>query len=342
MQSKFIIRLVEFINCINMFELEKDIFSFSALTAFNDVCIKVFQYQYQNNKIYQKWLKLLGVEEDAVRSFEQISFMPISFFKFHKIISGNFSVEKVFRSSRTTGDTASQHFVCKLSVYEESFLKSFQKFYGSIDDYCILALLPGYLERDDSSLVYMTNILIQQSQYAGSGFYLKYNDDLFRAAKCAEKDNKKILLLGVTYALLDLPDDFVFKNMIVMETGGMKGKRKEMIKQELHEVLKKKYNVDAIHAEYGMTELLSQAYSKGHGRYYCPPWMKILITDVNQPQQLLPLEKTGRINVIDLANIYSCAFIATDDLGKVYPDGGFEILGRADNSETRGCNLMIQ
>lgn len=325
-----------------MFFRKKNIFEINDSAIFNNACLDIFRFQYNNNFVYQKWLNLLEVNINDIKFYEQIPFMPISFFKYHQIVCGNLSFEKIFRSSRTTGETASQHFVCRTSVYEESFVKCFQKFYGNIGDYCILALLPGYLERDDSSLVYMTKMLIQKSQYAGSGFYLNYTDDLFRAALCAEKDNKKILLLGVTYALLDLPENLIFKNLIVMETGGMKGKRKDMIKEELYEILKNKFQVEQIHSEYGMTELLSQAYSKGQGRYYCPPWMKIIITEINQPQQLLALEKTGRINVIDLANMYSCSFIATDDLGKLYPDGSFEILGRLDNSDIRGCNLMIQ
>lgn len=251
-------------------------------------------------------------------------------------------IEKSFSSSGTTGSVTSKHLVTDLSIYEESYLKGFQHFYGNVEDYVILALLPSYLERDGSSLIYMVDDLIQKSKHPESGFYLDNLKDLSETLNKLEAEKQKTLLIGVSFALLDVVEQFQFnlKHTIVMETGGMKGRRKEIIRQELHDRLKAGFGVNQIHSEYGMTELLSQAYSKGNGLFECPPWMKIIARDTEDALTLLPPSKTGGINIIDLANINSCAFIATQDLGKTYENNLFEIIGRFDNSDIRGCNLM--
>ena len=237
----------------------------------------------------------------------------------------------------------SKHLVTDVSWYEESFRRAFEIFYGDIRDYCILALLPSYLEREGSSLIYMAEDLVKRSNNPDSGFYLYNHDELYQQLKKQQDAKKPTLLIGVTFALLDFVEQYPidFPELIVMETGGMKGRRKEMIREELHQTLCNGFGVDAIHSEYGMTELLSQAYSKGNGIFQCPPWMKIITRDTNDPISSLGNEKTGGINVIDLANINSCSFIATQDLGKVYADGSFEVLGRFDDSDIRGCNLLI-
>ena len=273
---------------------------------------------------------------------EQIPFLPIKFFKSHQVITGDNSPEIVFNSSGTTGQLTSKHYVANTSVYKTSFLKTFEQFYGSPEDYCILALLPSYLEREGSSLVYMVHDLIVKSGHPDSGFYLHEHGKLAQKLKELDSKGVKILLIGVSFALLDLVSNYSFslKNTIIMETGGMKGRKKEMIREELHGILKAGFGVGEIHSEYGMTELLSQAYSLGKGSFECPPWMRVLIRDPEDPLTLLPDGKSGGVNIIDLANLHSCSFIATQDLGKLYPDGSFEILGRFDHSDLRGCNLM--
>lgn len=319
------------------------IFKIKNEEEFTVLALETFRFQAKNNLVYKEYLSHLKVNVDEVESVMDIPFLPIQFFKSHKVISGLNTVKQIFLSSGTTGTNQSKHFVTDLSLYENSYLKGFAQFYGDIQDVVVLALLPSYLEREGSSLVFMVEDLIQKSEQAESGFYL---NDLERLAKTLiELDSmgKKVLLIGVSFALLDLIEQYKFslKNTIVMETGGMKGKRKEMIREELHTVLKEGFGVDVIHSEYGMTELLSQGYSFGNGIFNCPPWMKILIRDTEDPFSLLPSGKSGGMNVIDLANRNSCSFIATQDLGKVYADASFEILGRFDNSDIRGCNLLI-
>jgi phenylacetate-coenzyme A ligase PaaK-like adenylate-forming protein len=322
---------------------KQQVFSINNEHQFIDAALQIFRFQAQNCTVYHEFITNLRVDADAVKRIEQIPFLPISFFKSHKIISNTHEPQVTFTSSGTTGTINSRHLVTDLSWYEESFRKAFHIFYGDIKDYCILALLPSYLEREGSSLIYMAEDLVAQSENPDSGFFLYNHDDLFQQLKKQQQSNKPTILIGVTFALLDFVEHYPvnFPELIIMETGGMKGRRKEMIREELHQVLGKGFGVDAIHSEYGMTELLSQAYSKGDGLFNCPPWMKVITRDTNDPISNLDNEKTGGINVIDLANINSCSFIATQDLGKVYADGSFEVLGRFDNSDIRGCNLLI-
>ena len=322
--------------------LENKIFTITTNEEFNAIALEVFQFQYKNVKVYQEFCDLLNVKPSSVKTLKDIPFLPISFFKSHRVITKNSTYEKIFTSSGTTGSITSKHYISNLNLYNESFFKAFTQFFGEVENLCILALLPSYLERDGSSLVYMVDALIKQSNNTHSGFYLNNTSDLIEKLEFIEKTHQKTLLLGVSYALLDLIEakQFQLKNTIIMETGGMKGRRREMIKQELHSILKKGFGVSQIYSEYGMTELLSQAYSKGNGIFTCAPWMKVLTRDTEDAQTYIT-KKTGGINVIDLANIHSCSFIATQDLGKVYKDGSFEILGRFDDSDIRGCNLMV-
>lgn len=322
---------------------KKNIFNISNRVDFEKVSIEIFKFQATNNLVYSSFLNYLNVDVNSVKNIYQIPFLPIQFFKSHKIVSSKNKVEQIFLSSGTTGMQQSKHYVTDIEFYEQSFKKGFNSFYGNIEDYTILALLPSYLERKGSSLIYMVDNLIKDSKKLESGFYLHNLKELANKLISLNKANQKVLLIGVTYALLDLIElqKFDLKNTIVMETGGMKGQRKEMIREELHQVLCKGFGVKLIHSEYGMTELLSQAYSKGSGIFECPPWMKILIRDTEDPFTFLPNEKSGGINVIDLANINSCSFIATQDLGKTHQNNSFEVLGRFDNSDIRGCNLMV-
>jgi phenylacetate-coenzyme A ligase PaaK-like adenylate-forming protein len=325
------------------------IFKIKSSGDFKRLSLDIFKYQANENEVYKRYLNSLKTNIDEIKNLEQIPFLPIEFFKTHKIITGQKHSDSdliSFSSSGTTGMSQSQHFVSDISIYEKSYLKAFEIFYGDVKDYCILALLPSYIERDGSSLIYMANDLIKKSKHADSGFYLNNYEELNSKLNALLKNGQKVILLGVTYALLDFTELFsidksITRNLIVMETGGMKGKRKEMVREELHEILCKGFGVENIHSEYGMTELLSQAYSKGKGIFNCPPWMRILIRDTNDPFAFLPNNKTGGINVIDLANIYSCSFLATQDLGKTFSDNSFEVLGRFDNSDIRGCNLLV-
>ena len=305
--------------------------------------MEVFNFQYSNNPVYRKFCELLKIIPKQIHEISKIPFLPIQFFKSHQILSSKNKIEKTFTSSGTTGTETSKHYVTDLSLYETSFIKSFRHFYGDIKNYVVLALLPSYLEREGSSLIYMANYLIEKSGHPQSGFYLNNLTELKNTLVTLDKAGKKVFLIGVSFALLDLVEthQFKLKNTVVMETGGMKGRRKEMIREELHQILKEGFGVDQIHSEYGMTELLSQAYSKGNGVFECPSWMQILIRDPEDALAYLSPGKTGGINVIDLANLYSCAFIATQDLGKQYTDGSIEILGRFDSSDIRGCNLLI-
>lgn len=326
---------------MNLDELKHKIFEINTINEFNETALAIFHFQVAQNPVYNKYVSLIKTNIEEIRHFSQIPFLPIEFFKTHQILSSANLPEIIFSSSGTTGSTVSKHLVSDLSLYIKSFTRSFENFYGNPEDFTILALLPSYLERKDSSLVFMTEKLIGLSKNTSSGFYLNNDEQLVKML--AVPSGKKILLIGVTFALLDLATKFDIPEFrgIVMETGGMKGKRAEMIREEMHEVLKTGFHVSIIHSEYGMTELLSQAYSKGDGIFKTPPWMKILIRDTNDPKTLLPEEKTGGINVIDLANLYSCSFIATQDLGKTHSEGTFEVLGRFDNSDIRGCNLMV-
>lgn len=303
----------------------------------------MFRYQYENNVVYREFCDFLKVEKGTVKSIEQIPFLPIQFFKSHVVLSSTNEIQQTFTSSGTTGMNTSKHLVTDISLYEESYRNAFSEFYGNIEDYAVLALLPSYLEREGSSLIYMVNDLIKRSNDSNSGFYLHNYNELI--AKLIELDasGQNVLLIGVTYALLDLIEKqkFELKNTIIMETGGMKGQRKEMIREELHDILCNGFGVKSIHSEYGMTELLSQAYSLGNGIFECPNWMSVLIRDTEDALSYVDNGKTGGINVIDLANINSCSFIATQDLGKKHLNNSFEVLGRFDNSDIRGCNLMV-
>ncbi|MBD3581975.1 LuxE/PaaK family acyltransferase [Flavobacterium selenitireducens] len=320
-----------------------DIFNISSQKQFDKIALKVFRYQYENNAVYREFCNFLGTEIHLVKSLAQIPFLPIQFFKSRDVITGNGQVQETFTSSGTTGAITSKHLVTDVSLYERSFRQAFSQFYGNIEDYVVLALLPSYLDREGSSLIYMVNDLIEGSNNPDSGFYLNNYDELIQKLTSLDMSGKNVLLIGVTYALLDLVEmqQFELQNTVIMETGGMKGKRKEMIREELHDILCKGFGVSSIHSEYGMTELLSQAYSLGEGIFECPNWMQILTRDTEDALSYVDPGKTGGVNVIDLANINSCAFIATQDLGKKYPDGSFEILGRFDNSDIRGCNLMV-
>ena len=322
---------------------DQDIFTISSQKQFEKIALKVFRFQYENNLVYQEFCDFLKIDKQSVKTLQQIPFLPIQFFKNHNVVSNTNEIQEIFTSSGTTGMITSKHLVTDVSLYEQSYRNAFSEFYGNIEDYAILALLPSYLERSGSSLIYMVKDLIELSNNEHSGFYLHNYDELI--AKLIELDNagQNILLIGVTYALLDLVEKqkFQLKNTIIMETGGMKGKRKELIREELHEILCDGFGVSSIHSEYGMTELLSQAYSLGNGIFECPAWMQILIRDTEDAMTYVSNGKTGGINVIDLANINSCSFIATQDLGKKYPNNSFEVLGRFDNSDIRGCNLMV-
>ncbi|TSJ38713.1 acyl transferase [Mucilaginibacter corticis] len=322
---------------------KQQVFSINSPEEFDSTALQVFQHQAKNCKVYADFIAGLRIDPAAVTSVKQIPFLPIEFFKGHTILSSTDNVQVTFTSSGTTGMITSSHYITDVSWYEESFRKASQLFYGDIKDYTVLALLPAYLERQGSSLIYMAQDLITQSDNADSGFYLYNHADLFDQLKKQQQANKPTLLIGVTFALLDFVEQYQidFPELIVMETGGMKGRRKEMIREELHDTLCKGFGVNAIHSEYGMTELLSQAYSKGSGIFNCPPWMRIITRDTNDPLSIVTNGKAGGINVIDLANINSCAFIATQDLGKIYEDGSFEVLGRFDNADIRGCNLLI-
>ena len=323
--------------------ISKDnIFNIKSNAEFEALALDVFNYQFKNNSVYRSFCDLLYKHPADVKHVLDIPFLPIQFFKSHNVLSSSQTIEKTFSSSGTTGITTSKHFVTDLKLYEDSYLKAFKHFYGNIEDYVVLALLPSYLERDGSSLIYMVNDLISKSKKAESGFYLNNLEDLARTLQSLEAKNQKTILIGVSFALLDLVEQYKFnlQHTVVMETGGMKGRRKEIIRQELHHILKTGFGVKQIHSEYGMTELLSQAYSKGNGVFECAPWMKILTRDTEDALTIQQPNKTGGINVIDLANFNSCAFIATQDLGKVYDNGQFEIIGRFDNSDIRGCNLM--
>ncbi|WP_394420395.1 acyl transferase [Tenacibaculum mesophilum] len=323
--------------------MKNTIFNIQSTEDFNKTTLQIFKHQFTNNKVYRSFCDLIYVHPSDVHTIEQIPFLPIQFFKTREVLSSTNEIQETFTSSGTTGSTTSKHLVTDLSWYETSYLKGFEHFYGNIEDYVVLALLPNYLERKGSSLIYMVEDLIKRSQHPESGFYLNNLDELAQKLTNLDSQGKKVLLIGVSFALLDLVEQYEFNlsNTIIMETGGMKGRRKELIRNELHAILSNGFGVNEIHSEYGMTELLSQGYSKGNGIFNCPPWMQVLTRDTEDALTILPKGKSGGINVIDLANYNSCSFIATQDLGKVYQDNSFEIIGRFDNSDIRGCNLMV-
>ena len=322
----------------------KDIFSIQSQEEFLQHSLETFRYQATHTALYKQYIENLGINTDEVIALEDIPFLPIDFFKSHKKITEGRAENIISSSSGTTGSVTSAHYVSDLSLYAKSFNQAFKLFYGEPEQFAILALLPSYLERSGSSLIYMVDDLIKQSTYPESGYFLYNHDDLFHQLNALKNQSIPTILFGVTYALLDFIEQHSinFPELIVIETGGMKGKRKEMIREELHEILKQGFGVPTIHSEYGMTELLSQAYSKGNGVFRCPPWMNVLVRELNDPFSYRKPNQTGGINVIDLANINSCSFIATQDLGKKYDDESFEILGRFDQSDIRGCNLLIQ
>ncbi|WP_369410240.1 acyl transferase [Hufsiella ginkgonis] len=320
------------------------IFDISNEQDFETVALEVFRYQASCVPVYRDFISYLGVDPAGVTHTSQVPFMPVEFFKSHPVTVAGYQPEITFTSSGTTGMVQSRHLVTDVSLYVQSFRKAFGLFYGDIAEYAFLALLPAYQEREGSSLIYMVDDLIARSGHPFSGYVLSDPASLAEKLELLRQQRVPVILIGVTYALLDFVEAYRldFPGLIVMETGGMKGRRKEMVREELHQRLCRGFGVPAIHSEYGMTELLSQGYSAGGGLFRCPPWMKILLRDINDPLTLLENGKTGGINVIDLANVHSCAFIATQDLGRMHPDTGFEVLGRFDNSDIRGCNLLVQ
>lgn len=311
------------------------------------MALELFRIQYQFNEVYKTYVDTLGVVPGDVTSLEKIPFLPIQFFKSKEVKTTAFEPENIFESSGTTGENTSRHYVKSNALYRESFVKGFTHFYERPQQWCIMGLLPGYLERNNSSLVYMVNELIEISGRSCSGFYLYDHDKLYKMLVHNEILEQPTLLIGVTYALLDFAEKYPIdlKYTTVMETGGMKGKREELTREEIHKILKDRLGIEAVHSEYGMTELLSQAYSAKKGLFHCPPWMKILIREHNDPLAISANRKsagttTGLINIIDLANLYSCGFIATDDVGRLYKNESFEVLGRQDQSDVRGCSLL--
>jgi phenylacetate-coenzyme A ligase PaaK-like adenylate-forming protein len=326
-------------------ELTEKVFSIQNDEDFSQIALDVFRFQYYNNPVYKQFCNVIDRTPQKVAAWEQIPFLPISLFKTHPVVTFEGEPEIIFKSSGTTGSATSSHFVKQTTIYQKSFLLAFERFYGKAEDYCILGLLPSYLERGDSSLVFMVKELIERSGHPQSGFYLYEHEQLADVLAGLEAKGQRTLLIGVTYALLDFAKEnqLELKNTIIMETGGMKGRGKEMVRSEVHQLIKDAFSVTSVHSEYGMTELLSQAYAKEEGRFSTPPWMKVMIRDETDPLSCIyPKDQpvSGAINVIDLANIYSCSFIATEDMGRLYPDGSFEVLGRMDNSDVRGCSLM--
>lgn len=328
-------------------DLEKRIFEATSQN-FNELALLVFKYQYANNDIYRQFCDLLKVKPHALYHFTQIPFLPVQFFKTQQVITGNFDPEAIFESSGTSQSSTSRHYVKSIELYKKSFVQAFEQFYGNINNYCILGLLPSYLERENSSLVMMVDELIKRSENPVSGFYLYDIEKLHKTILYNEIKEQPTLLIGVTYALLDFAEKYPTQltHTIVMETGGMKGRREELTRSEVHGILQKNLGVKTVHSEYGMTELLSQAYSRENGVFNCPPQMKVLLREENDPLAIKSNKEvtkkyiSGVINVIDLCNLYSCSFIATDDAGRLYADGSFEVLGRMDNSDMRGCSLM--
>jgi len=318
-----------------------------------DVINEVFQFQYINNPVYHQWCNYIGIKNkeligapsfntNAAVQIPNYPFLPIAFFKSHCIKTTEFEPEQIFESSGTTQTINSKHLLKEMDVYKRSFTAAFELAYGRVEDWCIIGLLPSYLERNNSSLVCMVDDLVKRSHHPSSGFYLNEFDQLAHTLNKLEAAQQKTLVIGVTFALIDFADAFAMnlQHTVIMETGGMKGRKREMTKEEVHQIIKSKLGVNVVHSEYGMTELLSQAYAKGDDRHCCPPWMKVMVRDEEDPLLVKPFGR-GAINIIDLANIYSCSFIATEDVGEVFEDGTFKIYGRLDNSDLRGCSLML-
>lgn len=324
-------------------KIERDLFNIQTERDFDQLALSVFFFQARNNPVYREYCQLLGIDPHEVTSVKEIPFLPIEFFKQHRIFTGTEQWEQVFVSSGTTGMERSRHYVKRLDLYRKSFLSTFKHFYGPVSKYCILALLPGYLEQKHSSLVFMISELINRTAHPDSRFYLSDYASLAGKLKQLGEQNQKMMLFGVSHALLDMAEKYPFhlKNTIVMETGGMKGRREEITREELHRLLMEAFGVERIHSEYGMAELLSQAYSRGNGRFQPAPWMRVLIRDFYDPFSFLETGRSGGINIIDLANLYSCSFIETKDVGRLHQDKTFEVLGRFDYSDIRGCNLMV-
>ncbi len=322
------------------FELEQ-IMAIREAQEFNDRALQLFYYQRDNNSIYRTFLNQLGRPDPC--SVYEIPCLPIGAFKHHKVISGTTEPVISFASSGTSGQERSWHHLLSLDYYEQSFLRHFEMRYGSIDDLCILGLLPSYIEQGESSLVHMVDSLITRSRQEASGTYLNEHEKLRNTLLELQDQQVRTILFGVSYALLNFVEEFPldFPELIVIETGGMKGRRKEIIREELHELLQKGFGIEKVHSEYGMTELLSQAYSAGEGVFRCPPWMQVRVRDITDPLAKMEIGKTGGLDIIDLANVHSCCFISTDDLGRVFEDGSFEVLGRFDQSDIRGCSLMV-
>ena len=329
---------------LNIESFTERVFKISSTQEFNELAIELFHHQRMANKVLATYLGNLGAEHEKIRDAKQIPFLPIDFFKAHRIVCGDFIEEKVFYSSGTSGKQASKHYIANSGLYEQSFTNTFRSFYGDPESYTILGLLPSYLEREGSSLIYMVKALMDAGGSADSGFFLDEHQRLAALLQALSSTSQPTILIGVSFALLDFAEQYSFPlgdNIILMETGGMKGRREEITREELHAKLYEHLHVSSVHSEYGMTELLSQAYSKEKGRFYPPPWMKIFIRDIQDPFTILPTGRSGAINIIDLANIHSCAFIETQDIGRLYSDGSFEVLGRTDASEIRGCSLLI-
>ncbi|MBC7848114.1 MAG: acyl transferase [Chitinophagaceae bacterium] len=323
-------------------EFEHNIFSFD-LDDFDSLALRIFEFQYRNNSLYRQFTDAIYTDISDIKLVTQIPFLPIQFFKGHEVKTGEFNPQTVFESSGTSQTINSRHLVRQLNIYQQSFSTGFRLFYGDVKEYCILALLPAYLERQHSSLVMMVDELIRKSAHPDSGFYLYDHDKLFDTLQRLEAAGQKTILIGVTFALLDFAEKYSLplKHTIIMETGGMKGRREELVREQVHQLLTVSFGVESIHSEYGMTELLSQAYSKGNGLFQSPPWLKIVLRDEDDPLTVSLQSRRGLINVIDFANIYSCSFIATDDVGQLHSNGDFEVLGRLDNSDIRGCSLLL-
>ncbi|SFQ12059.1 Acyl-protein synthetase, LuxE [Parafilimonas terrae] len=315
---------------------------FQVKKNFTGLALELFHYQHKQNTVYKSWCDCLGIDINNILSIQNIPFLPISFFKTHKVLTGNEAYELFFESSGTTQTNKSRHYIKDINVYTESFTRGFELFYGDIKEWFIIGLLPSYLQQQHSSLIKMVDELIKRSGHAESGFYLDEVEKLYRVLQQLEQRQQKTLLIGVTYALLDFAEQYStqLSSITIMETGGMKGRRREITREEVHAILKDRFNLQQVHSEYGMSELLSQAYAKAGGIFSCPPWMKVLVRDEDDPL-LIKTRGKGAFNIIDLANVNSCAFIATDDVGEVFEDGSFSVAGRMDGSDIRGCSLMV-
>lgn len=327
----------------------ENIFNIQTEKEFLEASLKTFRYQYENVEVYRKFVDFLAIDPEKVDALEKIPFLPIEMFKNHKILDKNVSADLYFQSSGTTQMNLSKHFIADENIYRESIYKSFERFIGKPEDFIFLGLLPSYLERQNSSLIYMVDYLMTRSGKPENGYFLYNHEELFDLLN--QLEDKKVILFGVSFALLDFLDYCqsekgqdslqTSENLIVIETGGMKGRKEEMTKDELLKILQDGLGTDKIYSEYSMTELLSQAYSLGHNEYECPNWMRIMVRNAEDPFSYEKTGRTGAVNIIDLANIHSCSFIATQDLGKTLRNGKFQVLGRIDHSDIRGCSLLV-